>query len=482
MIFGLVLVGSLLSCQKWLDTKPDESIYAEEVLTDRQGFARALAGVYHKMGDAALYGRELEFGMMDVMAGYWQIGKHHVYHPDYNFDYRAEGPKHRITGIWAGLYSSIHDCNVILEQVDKIKTDPYYALIKGEVLGLRAFLHFEALKLFGPTIKQKGLNAAAVPYYTSSSRKAQAFLSSRACFNLMEQDLQQAKALLANDPIITQGRVADGNKTGSVYNSLIDRRGIHLNYYAVLALLARKSQWEGDMQAAAARAQFLLDQLNQTQAVRFMRPAEITEVIHGQGDIRFTKENIFGLYINDMVEVKKDYFPVSDVDPNRALATEYNPFLLSLFVKDADGDMDVRLSAWGIFSTYIRKLVIPTGTESIADPNHYEAQLINLPEIYFILVEAFSESDPEKGVNYLNAVRRARGVPELKFASGLTKDKLLDKLLDEIRREYIGEGCLFTYYKHLNHGIYYLDGLIQADDKIFMLPIPDEEQRLNQGY
>lgn len=476
IISGIVLLTSLLSCQKWLDTKPDESTYVADVLTDRQGFTRALAGVYYKMGSSALYGRELEFGMLDAMVGYWKINKQHEYYPDYNFDYSSPACERRILAIWSGLYSAIHDCNVILDQVDKIKSDAYYGLIKGEALGLRAFLHFEAFKLFGPIIKQDGLDSRAIPYYSSSNRKAQEFLSSRACFTQIEQDLQMAKTLLGADPIITQGREADGNRAGNLYNSLIDRRGIHLNYYAVLALLARKAQWESNMQEAAVRAKFLFDQLAKTHAVRFMPLSEIGD------DIRFTKENIFGLYINDMAELTEDYFPVENIDLGRSLPTDLNPFLMNLYGKDAGSSIDVRIYNWGIFASYIQKFMVSRSAESKNKPFLYEAQLINLPEIYFILAEAYLDQDLAKALNYLNAVRRARDLPDLKSATGWTKEKLAENLLDEVRREYLGEGYLFTYYKHLNHAIYRSTGSIQADRKIFMLPVPVEEQRLNERY
>ncbi|MEH6305819.1 RagB/SusD family nutrient uptake outer membrane protein [Olivibacter sp. CPCC 100613] len=473
----IVLLTSIFSCKKWVETKSDESTYVVDVLTDREGFSRALAGIYYKMGSATLYGRELEFGMLDVMVGYWKINKQHEYYPDYNFDYHSLSSERRIAGIWSGLYRAIHDCNVILDQVDKIKSDPYYDLIKGEALGLRAFLHLELLKLFGPIIKQEGLDTRAIPYYSSSSREVQEFLSSRACFALMEQDLQAAKILLKADPIITRGREADGNHVGDRYNSLIDRRGIHLNYYAVLALLARKAQWEGNMGEAAVRARFLLDQLGDTQAVRFIAPSEAIG-----GNIRFTKENIFGLYINDMDEVTEDYFPSGDIAPNRALPLDFNSFLIYLYAKDTGTSTDLRVSAWGMFSVFLQKFMAPTMTASGYDPDLYEAQIINLPEIYFILVEAFLDRDLEKGLNYLNTVRRARQLPELKFSDKWTKEKLAENLLDEVRREYLGEGYLFTYYKHLNHTIYRSTGSIDPDRKIFMLPIPVEEQQLNQGY
>lgn len=478
ILSAILALTGLGSCKKWLDARPDQTLYVDEVLKDRQGFARALAGVYSQMAGASLYGRELEFGMLDVMASYWVMTSTHVYYPDYLFSYRDAGVEQRVSAIWSGMYDAIHACNVILQQIDQLKTDPYYGLIKGETLGLRAFLHFELLKLFGPVIKQRGLDTRSIPYYKAPTKKAQEFLTSRACLELIEQDLQAAKDLLADDPILTQGRKADGNKAGDVYDSLLDRRGIHLNYYAVLALLARKSQWEGNLQEAGTRARFLLDKLTNSKAVSFMDASEVLKNIEDNvlGDIRFAKENIFGLYINDLINIKNIY---SSNQINRGLKPNYNAFLKDLYTRGTGNAQDLRILAWWVSRPMIIKLLYPFPHSGAYNPDHYEAQLINLSEVYFILVESYLQQDLKKALGYLNVVRQARRLPALEYSVDLTKEKIADYLLDEVRREYIGEGYLFTYYKHLNHGIYRAEGIIPAEERIFVFPVPPEEGQLN---
>jgi len=479
VLCGVIVLTGLGSCKKWLDAKPDENLYVDEVLVDRKGFARAMAGIYSQLGDASLYGRELEFGMVDVMAGYWQMSSNHEYYQDFRFNYAASGTQQRVAAIWSGLYKAIHQCNVILEQVDKVKSDPYYDLIKGETLGLRAFLHFELFKLFGPVVKRRGLDTKAIPYYTSSTKKAQQFLTSRACFNLIEEDLQAAKILLSEDPMITQGRAADGNKTADPYFSLIDRRGIHLNYYAVLALLARKSQWEGNTAEAIIRAQFLLDKLEESRVIRFVSIVEMFEIISGvyrPGDIRFTKENIFGLYINDMVNVKRDFIGGAGQLNKKLLPATY----FQILYNDGNG-LDLRPVIWGTGDPFIKLLFPYTEDPRTYDPNHYEASQIKLSEIYFILVEAYLEQDLRKALAYLNTVRQSRRLPALNFSLDLTKEKLMEYLVDEAGREFIGEGHLFTYYKHLYHLIHRTNDDVLASEAVFVFPIPIDEQQLNNG-
>ncbi|MDF2514908.1 MAG: hypothetical protein K0R59_204 [Sphingobacterium sp.] len=472
LLMGMCLLTGTISCKKWLDARPDGNLFVDQVLADRTGFTKVLSGIYAQLGKAELYGRELEFGTLDAMVGYWQINSDHMYFPAYKFDYHNNTLQQTTANIWSGLYQAIHQCNLILAQVDNIKDDPYYPLLKGEALGLRAFLHFEILRLFGPIIKQEGLDTPAIPYYTSSTKTAQPIRTSGDCLKQIEADLQAAKQLLGNDPIIVQGREANGNTANTEYNALLDRRGIHMNYYAVMALLARKSQWAENLPEAASRAQQLLDELGRSRAVRFIESTDLPE------DKRLTKENIWGLYINQYAE-KTDGYVTGQFGQFQLLVLEYNHFLEDLY-KTEPGRQDLRPMIWGIDSrsSILSKFYIPIGH---GDETLYsEAQLINLPEIYFILTEAYLDRDLKKSMAYLNAIRQHRLLSPLIYNAAMDRQIVSEYLLDEIRREYIGEGFLFCYYKHLNHPIYRKSDIVPATEQVLVFPIPNDEKLINQ--
>lgn len=56
------------SCSDWLDVNPKNNIKEEELFSTEQGFKEALTGIYMAMCDVSLYGRQLTYGFMDILA------------------------------------------------------------------------------------------------------------------------------------------------------------------------------------------------------------------------------------------------------------------------------------------------------------------------------------------------------------------------------------------------------------------------------
>ncbi|TDQ75443.1 RagB/SusD family nutrient uptake outer membrane protein [Sphingobacterium yanglingense] len=481
-IVSIVVLLGTSSCEKWLDVRPDEEVLVDDALKDRKGFVTVLSGVYGSLASPQLYGRNLEYGLMDAMAGYWKIPTTNQYYELYKFDYKTVRSQDTLQAIWSGLYNGIRQCNLILDRVDEINGDPYYGLVKGEALGLRAFLHLEAFKLFGPVVKVKGLQTQSLPYYKAAVKVPQKFLSSSEFLQAVEADLQEARTYLESDPIISAGREADGNGANvQIYNSLLDRRGVRMNYYAVLALLARTSQWKGDMGEASVRAQDLIVKLGVSKAIRLMENNEL-ENNYINKDIHFSKENIFGLYVNNISSLSRPYFERGMGTNKTSLEPDYTYFLDEIYEYNTGSSLDLRLILWTINTGYFGKYIIPsTVLNSKDDPkdHYYEVQLINLPEMYFMVAEDYLDKNLETSIEYINTVRTARKLPNLVYTGSLTKDDVKEYLIDEVRREYIGEGYLFTFLKRLYNPIYRSSGNIAPSESNFTFPIPDDEMIYN---
>ncbi len=108
--------------------------------------------------------------------------------------------------------------NAILEHCgdgNPVLPELYYKLIKGEALGLRAMLHFDMLRLFGPLWTEK--EQASIPYQTSSERIVEPLLSADSVLNCVLTDLTRAADLLKDvDPVITDGaRNYSGGENGN---------------------------------------------------------------------------------------------------------------------------------------------------------------------------------------------------------------------------------------------------------------------------
>jgi hypothetical protein len=99
--------------------------------------------------------------------------------------------------------------------------------------------------------------------------------------------------------------------------------------------------------------------------------------------------------------------------------------------------------------------------------------LIRLPELYLISAEAAFDTDPEKARGRINSLRQNRGFDVL-IPAGTGVASLRNELLLEYRREFIGEGILFYYYKRLD--VDKMDwGPATFTKQKYVIPLPVDE-------
>ena len=117
----LVLVCfSMMACNDWLSVKPKTEMEAEDLFSTEAGFKDALAGVYTAMTKSSLYGREMTYGIVDVVAQQWgSIGTNHRYANALKYEYEATNTKPIIDTLWSGLYNAIANANSVLAYIDK---------------------------------------------------------------------------------------------------------------------------------------------------------------------------------------------------------------------------------------------------------------------------------------------------------------------------------------------------------------------------
>lgn len=153
-VFATGLVLLLVSCNSWLEVDPEDRIMDNTLFKDKEGFMTALNGVYSELNKTSLYGRNLTMGMIDVMAQYYNCNiADHAYARYMDYSYEDATYKTQIDNIWSGLYTMIANCNAIIEHCgngNSVLPDEYYRMIKGEAIGLRAMMHLDLLRMFGP--------------------------------------------------------------------------------------------------------------------------------------------------------------------------------------------------------------------------------------------------------------------------------------------------------------------------------------------
>lgn len=464
----------MVSCDSWLEVKPYDKISEGELQKSEEGYQKMLNGIYIDLNSDALYGQSLSVEMIEVMGGAYAIGTDNSVWGNYkdlsNYQYGTEYWRNRLDQTWNKAYALILNCNKILENIDQnqdLFTGGNYYAVKGEALALRAMLHFDMLRLFGP-VYAKDSDKKAIPYYNKQTNSPEPILTAKEVAEKVVADLEEARILLANDPVKTEGTLMSGSQDGT--SNFMRYRALRLNYYAVEALLARVNLYMGNKTEAFKYATDVIKTADQgifpfvDKSLVIGSPADPDRI--------FSSEVLFALTNTSRSKIHKNFYDPSRL-PNYVFRMDDN--LMSNIVYGGAATTggyqdDYRYRANWIATgsnCYFYKYSDMVANGSIQNTM---IPMIRLGEMFLIAAESQSDN-LANGVQYVNALRRNRGVANLQT---LTPDLLKYEYI----RELYGEGQLFYLYKRLNSDIITSSNANKnpkASDLIFVVPLPDSE-------
>ncbi|MNL17315.1 SusD family protein [compost metagenome] len=324
-------------------------------------------------------------------------------------------------------------------------------------MGLRAFLHFDLLRLFAPSVAEGGLNVPGIPYAKVYKASSSPRLQVSSVIDNILADLAQAESLMKSDPLYT-------STTGNL------DRNLRFNFYAVKALQARVYLWKGDKANALAAAEAVIAIADAK--FPFVLQTDVVKADQTQINRVFTTEHLFGLQVNKLETnitglltrgnsitsltldafTRREQFETSTVG-----ATDYrNQYLVR-----SDGTVNPFL--------FFAKLFQPTGI-----PVQFAKRmpLIKIPEMYYIAAECLAETNGTKAVGYLNKVRSSRGIISA-LSTSLSSASIYDEIRKEYWKEMPSEGQFFFYLKRMNSSWIPNDysGIVPN----YVLPIPPLE-------
>lgn len=90
-----------------------------------------------------------------------------------------------------------------------------------------------------------------------------------------------------------------------------------------------------------------------------------------------------------------------------------------------------------------------------------------------------NEATFDKAVTLLNALKEIRG--EYRIVVATNQGDFMKQLLNDARREFMGEGQIFYMYKRLGQPLNDGSGMVDFGDKI-KLPIPENEDAANNMF
>lgn len=464
----------MVSCDSWLEVKPYDKISEGELQKSEEGYQKMLNGIYIDLNSDALYGQSLSVEMIEVMGGAYAIGTDNSVWGNYkdlsNYQYGTEYWRNRLDQTWNKAYALILNCNKILENIDQnqdLFTGGNYYAVKGEALALRAMLHFDMLRLFGP-VYAKDSDKKAIPYYNKQTNSPEPILTAKEVAEKVVADLEEARILLANDPVKTEGTLMSGSQDGT--SNFMRYRALRLNYYAVEALLARVNLYMGNKTEAFKYATDVIKTADQgifpfvDKSLVIGSPADPDRI--------FSSEVLFALTNTSRSKIHKNFYDPSRL-PNYVFRMDDN--LMSNIVYGGAATTggyqdDYRYRANWIATGSNRYFYKYSDMVANGSIQNTMIPMIRLGEMFLIAAESQSDN-LANGVQYVNALRRNRGVANLQT---LTPDLLKYEYI----RELYGEGQLFYLYKRLNSDIITSSNANKnpkASDLIFVVPLPDSE-------
>ncbi|GAA4292352.1 RagB/SusD family nutrient uptake outer membrane protein [Aestuariibaculum suncheonense] len=463
----LILVGVVSnSCSDYLDVAPDDKLLETQIYSSEAGINNVLNGVYNAVTRRELYGERLTMSTVEILAQRFTVDSRTSNYSILQYNYDSDFVKNQISGIWEQAYIAILNINDLIKNVDEYNTlIPEKAnIVKGEAYGLRAMLHFDMLRLFGP-IYSENPEREAIPYYTEAKAENGEILPANKVIELVLADLEMAAKLLENDPVI--GMDSSEDEVAGFYTQ---SRNLRMNYFAVKALQARVSLYGGYTAEANAIAKEVIDMTTAT--FPWTTPSDVISA-GGNPDRVFSTEVIFALQNTNLYERYENLFSSS----LRAInVLYYNDRRLSQLFENNESDYRfninwIRPTSGEITFKTFRKF------EDVSDPNmsfRFMQPLVRISEMYYIVAE--TDTDETTALEYLNTVRFNRGLADL--SSGVDIQAEIQK---EYQREFYGEGQIFFYYKRrntnriLNANTTSTTSFITMGEDKYVVPLPDSE-------
>lgn len=476
IIVAMALVA-FPACDDYLDVQPEAQFSETRMFADEEGFKDALYGIYHTMISADLYGQGMTWGLMDALAQYYPVRASDYYAKAVEYDYTSANVRKDLDKIWGGGYNAIANVNNLLLNLEKWTPErlEYYNYYKGEALAMRAFLHFELYRCFGPA-SQTG-SRLTIPYVTRFTNEVPPQATVDQVYQNVITDLTAALVLLKNDPILDGESDEAVDPNDVYYDSFLDNRQYKMNYLAVKALLARVYYTKGETDKAL---QYALEVITESEAIE--GGIRLTNEDDWKGDdpnLLLTPEIILGFI--DETNLTKRFDAWTQSDPSQT-STFIKP-LQDVLKLPEEGSiyegLDHRRNWFDNdeVKNMVRFKKYSANELSYGLTEHRPVTgAIRLSEMYFIACEVLSHTDMTQAVELFNTYAVSRQSSLLSTETLPTRSEMEEVIYKERRREFYGDGQLFFFYKLKNSQYEGVEGdMIQMTPEIGMLPFPEDE-------
>lgn len=460
IIAALLLMSMTISCNDFLNVLPSTEKESNEMFSTVEGCRSVLIGSYIRMKQNNLYGQELTCGSVENLAQHWTYTSGSIGEYLHKYDYKAEIVETVMNDNYNNLYKVVADVDGLLAGIEShrsILDDRSYNLLRGEALGLRAFCHFDVLRLFGP-MPSNLPSTKILPYVKEIKHKPNNFVSYTEYTDQLLQDLNEAESVLAKVDPIREQSIEALNNISSIDDDFWGARQMRMNYYAVCALKARFYLWIGNKEQALKYAKLVME-AKLPDGRKVFRLGMRDDC--ARGDRTFSSEHIFNLKVNNLSE---------SIGSGRSYQKPQKDLYAQLYEK---GTSDIRfVNMWEevnisyynrpfYFLKYVQTDKMPSLSTNVIP-------LIRLSEMYLIAMECSPLAEAE---NYYKVLCMARDVTPTAINNESDRNKLLIK---EYHKEFYGEGQAFYACKRMAI-VNNLWTSIPGSVETYVVPLPKKE-------
>lgn len=467
VIYSLLTATLLVfsACSDWLDVAPSTEKDRDDLIETEDGFKQMLYGTYINMINPSLYGHQLTYGMFEGLA------RNYVWTPIQNYNYLSTDIRPTIDAIWSTSYNNIANVNSILKDIETRKSlfsDGEGDILEAEALTMRAFTHFDLLRIFAPayTGNEKTIS---IPYVETYERVRYPHLTEENVVKKIFTDLDQAEKLFIDggDPILSDRTITSSGKGDFLAN-----RQYRFNYWAVQALKARVYMYINNKSEALKYAMKVIEE----------GPFEWVDASVLTGDYAdrvFTSELICALNVPKLSTYYDTYF----TSEKYSLSDGWGIYGLSVFEDSNDYRYlyllkNDKKNNKVISSKYDQK---PHFTSTLMKET---VPLIRLGEMYLIAAECNITHEPGEAIRLLRELKLHRGYlsADKGIAADASETQLMEYVRKETRKETYAEGQTFFMYKRLKLNAipefspWSSSMTTQMKPEYYTLPLPEDEK------
>ena len=495
-LLSLALTGSLLvsSCDSLLQVDPRQSIDSDGALNSPDAVDAALNSVYAKLRSARIYGRDL-FAVADALADVGQTTSNSGRLIGEN---NNQPGAHFSAGLWQTSYAAINEANLILDGISKVQgaSAAQLARWEGEAKFLRGLYYFNLVRVYSymPTaIYEQGvIDQGGIPVVTEgviSSGVALSRQTPRSTINevyaQIYKDLEDAKRLLGNGRGVQYG-------SAPAASALLSRVALYRGDYpkVVAESTAALASSVGTVLSGAAYVNGWRAPVN-PESMFELRFALAEESIGVNESLQSTYTALLNLTNKNAQGGWGDFIPNASVRAMFGLsalqigtpATDNNNW-------DVNRNADVRAQLFTTGNTVRGAGRQIENTKFMSKSGFAYADnvpVIRKSEMHLNRAEAnFQLKNESAALTELNAFKSLRGLPAVTLAG----NALLEEILLERMKEFVGEGQRFFDLKRYGRGIVKTTPavVVAFDDFRILPPIPQREVdgnpnlKQNRGY